>query len=311
MAYGYTDVPHNLSEVLPYVIIDSERSVVEIFRKDKCYFYDTCSFRRHANLSREAVLTFLEYIKEQNGLIIITRTILMELASYSGVLNQEYLTYIRYMGEAGVCVLVMYEEDLFSVMDVCFSTNRAINNYLSWAVRMMRRPISTITEVLEENGRLNDEVIKAKNLDRGDIYKRFFQAVRAKKEAQDNLGEEILAICLYILSQIPGEEDGKFCVFTDDKGAGGKIYEMFQDTPKQYRGKDVIIFSTPKFVQTLYREKVLEERDKIREILKCGTDGKLTILGMLIYDIRNREISLEIDELVELIMQPNGIQIAF
>lgn len=175
----------------------------------------------------------------------------------------------------------------------------------------MKIPVSTITKTLEQNKSIHDEVIKGRNLDSGGIYKRFFEAARRNKESGDNLGEELLAICLHILSYIPGEEDGKFCVITDDKEAGGKIDALFKETAKQHKGKKIVIFSTPKLVQVLYREKMIEDREHIKAMLSVGTEGNIVILGALIYDIRNRDISVGVDELTNLIIQPNGIQIIF
>lgn len=311
MAGGYTDNPHNISEITSYVTIEKDKIVAEIIANSKCYFYDTCSFRRHANLDDAQVEYFLRYMKNQNSVVVITRCILMELASHSGVLNQEYIEYIKRITDFGITVLIIYEEDLFSVMEVCFSTNATINDYLCWAVRTIRRPVSTITEILEKNDNINNEVIKGRNLDNSGVYKRFFEAVRASKESGDNLGEEVLAICLHILSHIPGEDDGKFCVITDDKGAASKIDSMFKETAKQHSGKKIGIFSTPKLVQVLYRENILHDSEHLKEILGAGTDGNIIVLGMLVYDIRGREISLSRDELADLIMQPNGINIFF
>lgn len=311
MADGYTETPHNFTEMMPYVITDKDAIAVEILRRQKCYFYDTCSFRRHANLKENEAEYLLKYMKNQNGIVIITRCILMELASHSGILNQEYIKYIKHIWEDGIPVLVLYEEDLFYVMEVCFHTNNAINSYLCWAVRIMKIPVSTITKTLEENSRVHDKIIKGKNLDQGGVYKRFFEAVRANKETGDNLGEELLAICLHILSNMPGEDDGKFCVITDDKEAGSKIDTLFKETAKQHRGKKIVIFSTPKFVQVLYREKFIEKRDHIKAILSTGTDGNIVVLGTLIYDIRSRDITLSSDELTDLMIQPNGIHVIF
>ena len=311
MVGGYTDTPRNMAEITPYVIASEEEMITQILEKEKCYFYDTCSFRRHSNLKNDTVEYILKYIKNQNGIVIITRCILMELASVSGVVNQEYVEYIKHIKNFGIPVLLIYEEDLFSVMGVAFGTNAAVNGYLCWAVRSIKGPVSTITETLEQNSSIHDEVIKGRNLDNGGIYKRFFKAVRANKELGDNLGEELLAICLHILSHMPGEEDGKFCVITDDKGAAGKIDRLFKETAKQHSGHAIIIFSTPKLVQVLYRENILVGRKHVKEILETGTEGNIVVLGTLITDIRNRDISLSCEELVELIMKPNGINIAF
>ena len=78
-----------------------------------------------------------------------------------------------------------------------------------------------------------------------------------------------------------------------------------------HRGKSIGIFSTPKLVQILYRENILHDRESLKGILGAGTDGNIVVLGMLVYDIRSREISLSRDELTDLIMQQNGIIIFF
>lgn len=311
MAAGYTEIPHNMLEIAPYVIVDKEIIIREILEKQKCYFYDTCSFRRHSNLNNEEAEYFLKYLKFQNGIIVITRCILMELESHSGILNQEYVKYLKYIKEFGISILILYEEDLFSIMEIAFSTNAAINSYLCWAVRSIKCPVSTITATLEHNSNIYDEIIKGKKLDNRGVYKRFFKAVRRNKESGDNLGEELLAICLHILSHLPGEEDGKFCIITDDKGAAGKIDTLFKRTARQYKGKNIIILSTPKLVQILQRERILENREHVKNILSTGTNGKIVILGTCIYDIRSREISITSEELTDLIMQPNGINIIF
>lgn len=311
MSGYYTDNPRNISEIIPYVITEKESIIAEIFENSKCYFYDTCSFRRHANLDIVQAEYFFKYIQSQQGIIIITRCILMELASYSGMLNQEYIDYLKHIRSFEITVLLIYEEDLFSIMEICFNTNSAINEYLCWAVRTIKGPVSTITDTLEKDMRINNEIIKGKNLDNSNVYKRFFEGVRANKVSGDNLGEEFLGICLHILSHIPGEDDGKFCVITDDKGAASKIDSMFKKTKSRFSGKKIGIFSTPKLVQILYRENILCNAEHLREILSTGTDGNIVILGTLIYDIHSRIISLSKDELADLIMQPNGIHIFF
>ena len=100
-------------------------------------------------------------------------------------------------------------------------------------------------------------------------------------------------------------------MITDDKGAGGKIDTLFKNTARKHRGKRIIIFSTPKLVQVMYREKIMENREHIKSLLSTGTNGNIVVLGTRIYDLRCGEISISVDELVNLIMQPNGIHIIF
>ena len=308
MATVYKEVPDNWSELEPYV--NRGRLIEDIFRKKKCFFYDTCSFRYHANMAEESIDSIFAYIKKQDGIIVITRCILMELASGSGILNQEYIQYCRKISQSGLSLYVIYEEDLFQVMEICFSTNASINKFLVWPVRMMKGPVSTITKTLDEDEALNDVVIKGRNLDNKGVYKRFFSSVRANKESGDNLGEELLGICLHILSQLPGEEDGKFCIITDDKEAAGKIDGLFKKTNRQFQGKKIIIFSTPKLIQILYAEEYVTDRDMLIEVLKFGGSGNIKVLGTRIYDLKSNEISLSCEEMADQIMS-KGIHITF
>lgn len=308
MGTVYKEVPDNWRELEPYV--SREGFIQDIFRKKKCFFYDACSFRYHANMAGESIDRILAYIKEKDGIIVITRCILMELASSSGILNQEYIQYFRKISQSGLSLYVIYEEDLFQVMEICFSTHAAINNFLVWSVRMMRGPVSTITKTLNEDGALSNMVIKGRNLDNREVYRRFFSSVRANKESGDNLGEELLGICLHILSQLPGEEDGKFCVITDDKNAAGKIDGLFKKTNRQFRGKKIILFSTPKLAQILYGEGYVTDRDLLIEILKFGGSGNIKVLGTRIYDLRSSVISLSREEMADQMIS-KGIHIIF
>lgn len=297
MAASYTDAPNNWSELEPYIKQCGFNR--DILVKKKCFFYDACSFRYHANMKPESAAPILEYIKAQDGIIVITRCILMELASHSGTLNQTYIRYCKKITQSGLNLYVIYEEDLFSVMETCFGTNASINRLLVWSVRMIKGPVSTITKALKENGALNELVIKGRNLDNSGIYKQFFSAVRANKESGDNLGEELLGICLHILSHLPGEADGKFCIITDDKGAAGKIDNLFKKTNRQFQGKQIIIFSTPKLAQILYKEAYIAEKDTLVKILNYSQNTTIKVLGIRIYDLKSNEITLSCNEAAE------------
>ena len=112
------------------------------------------------------------------------------------------------------------------IMESCFSSRQQVNNYLIWAIRMINSPVSTIAKTLLEDEGLRN-IVEEKSKNTQDFYTRFFSGVRKNKETGDNLGEEMLAVCLHVLVKLP-EEEGKFCVITDDKGAAGKIDASFR-----------------------------------------------------------------------------------
>lgn len=308
MAYAYSEHPRNWNEIEPYV--NQGNLTQELFRRKTCYFYDTCSFRYHANMRWEVSDKIFEFIRQHDGMVVILRSILMELSSMEKTLNTEYVQYFQRMRNYGLPAYVIYEEELFDVMCCCYSTNVKVNSLLMWAVRTMKGPVSTITETLEREEKLASILLKGRNLEDRNIFKDFFSAVRKNKEAMDNLGEELLGICLHILSQLPGEEDGKFCVLIDDKGAAGKIDRLFKNTPSYYRGKRIIMYSTPKLAQYLYKEGYLENRETLLKFLETGGEGNVRVLGTQVYDLVSTEISLKREELADQILE-NKIHITF
>jgi len=70
MIKGYSEIPENWGNIAPYV---NRGSLVQsIFLSKKCFFYDACSFRYHANLKEQDAEKILEYIRQEDGIIVIT-----------------------------------------------------------------------------------------------------------------------------------------------------------------------------------------------------------------------------------------------
>ena len=156
------------------------------------------------------------------------------------------------------------------------------------------------------------EVIGNMSIRKSDLYNRFFNAVRGNKEHEDNLGEELITICVHILSYLPGVFDGKLCVLTDDKGAAGKIDSVMKRTNRHNRGPKIILFSTPKLVQHMFQEKFLVSEEEMINIISTGTSGRIVVMGTTVYDLSvDKKISMTSKELVQKIMEPAGINIVF
>ena len=176
----------------------------------------------------------------------------------------------------------------------------------------MKSPVSTIEYTLKAEEKLYSEVIEGKNLRQSDLYSRFFSAVRVNKEHADNLGEELIAICVHILSHMVGIKDGKLCVLTDDKGAAGKIDSVMRRTNPQNRGAKIILFSTPKLVQHMFQEKIVMSEEEMENLISKGASGKIVVMGTTAFDLSvDGRISMTGKELVQKIIEPNGINIVF
>lgn len=312
MATTYTENPSNFSEVESFVETEISEIKSIFFSIEKVFFYDACSFQRHSNLADKEKDILINYYCERGIAVFITRCILMELASDQHKLIEKYIAFIKSMNDAGVPVILYNEEFTYDILSECFSSNDKINEYLTWAVRMVKSPVSTIEETLKSDAKLYSEVIEGKTVKSSDLYKRFFTTVRGNKEHHDNLGEELISICVHILSYLPGVFDGKLCVLTDDKGAAGKIDSVMRRTNPQNRGSKIILFSTPKFVQHMFQEHVEMSEEAMINLISQGRTGNITVMGITAFDLKvDEKISMTSRELVQKIMEPNGIKIVF
>lgn len=312
MATTYTESPSNFCEIESFVETEISEIKSIFFSTEKVFFYDACSFQRHSNLADKEKDILINYYCERGIAVFITRCILMELASNQHKLIEKYIAFIKSMNDAGVPVILYNEEFTYDILSECFSSNDKINEYLTWAVRMVKSPVSTIEETLKSDAKLYSEVIEGKTVKSSDLYKRFFTTVRGNKEHHDNLGEELIYICVHILSYLPGVSDGKLCVLTDDKGAVGKIDSVMRRTNPQNRGSKIILFSTPKFVQHMFQEHVEMSEEAMINLISQGRTGNITVMGITAFDLKvDEKISMTSRELVQKIMEPNGIKIVF
>lgn len=312
MASTYTETPENICVLQDEIITVLSEIKTTFFTAKKVLFYDACSFQRHANLRNVEQQILICYYAERGIAVFITRCILMELASDRHRLAEAYIEFIEAMHGAGVKVVLYDEECTYAILAECFSSHEVINDYLSWSVRMLKSPVSTIEEVFRMNPSLKSEVVGGRNSRSSDLYQRFFRAVREKKEHHDNLGEELISICVHILSYLPGVEDGKLCILTDDKGAACKIDAITRRTNVHNRGAKIMLFSTPKLLQYMYEEQVGMTEEAMVSIISQGISGNVTVMGITAFDLEvNEKISMTSRDLVQMIRNPNGIKIVF
>ncbi|MDO4943479.1 MAG: hypothetical protein Q4E73_11700 [Lachnospiraceae bacterium] len=312
MSTTYTETPNNFCEIEAFVETEIKEMKSIFFSAERVFFYDACSFQRHSNLADKEKNILIKYFKDREIVIFITRCILMELVSEQHNLTEEYIEFLKVMNGAGVKVVIFNEEYTYDILSECFSTNEKINEYLMWAVRTVKSPVSTIEETLKSDEKLTSKVIEGKNLKSSDLYQRFFTAVRGNKEHEDNLGEELISICVHILSYLPGVFDGKLCVLTDDKGTVGKIDSVMRRTNPHNRGAKIILFSTPKLVQHMFQEHVEISEDEMINLISQGASGNIVVMGTTAFDLKvDEKISMTSRELVQKIMEPNGINIVF
>ena len=312
MATTYTEKPDNFCEIEAFVETEIKKIKSIFFSAERIFFYDACSFQRHSNLPDKEKRILINYFKERGIVIFITRCILMELASDQHRLTDKYIEFFKGLCSIGIKVVIYNEEYTYDILSECFSTNEKVNEYLMWAVKTVKSPVGTIEETLKADEKLALEAMDGKNLKSSDLYQRFFTEVRGNKEHHYNLGEELIAVIVHILSFLPGVPDGKLCILTDDKGAVSKFNSVMRKTNLHYRSPKIMLFSTPKLVQHMYEEHIEMTEDEMINLISQGGSGNIVVMGITAFDLKvDEKISMTGKELVQKIMEPNGINIVF
>ena len=304
----YTETPLNFNEISSFVIHEKNLQIPYLTGPHKLFFYDACAFQRHAHLAQPEPI--FSYIKSENGLVVLTRCILMELTSESNMLCPEYIEYIRCLHHAGIPVLLLNEEDLFFVFDCCFSSTVKINSFLSWAISTVHRPSTTITATFCAEPELFSAITNRQSSDRM-LFRHFFQTVRKNKTSGDNLGEELLTICVHLLSNLPSCQAHQYLILTEDKGAVRIISKAAENSSKQLDFYAFSALTTTRLAQHLYDKGILTDPTKIRELLVGPTNAPIKFFGSGAYDLAPLEKKMSAEDLSLMITIPGAIYINY
>lgn len=272
MEKSYNETPKNFEEVLSYVYTEPDTIARIILEHPKCYFYDTCAFRKHAELEHPEPL--FEHIRGNGGVVLITRCVLMELCSGDDVLWQQHIDFLTQMNYAGIPICIMYEEDAWNVLHMYYRENNEINQCLTYAIRSAKSSVGTVQQTLDQLPALKRETLSGTYNRSGTLFHRFFKAVRANKESGDSLGEELIAMVMHLLSNIPEMAEYKYILLTEDKGAIALLQKVM-DNVKQHMGKPYITAATSaKLAQLHYFEELIRNPEQMEDFLRGGNHGE-------------------------------------
>ena len=119
----------------------------------------------------------------------------------------------------------------------------------------------------------------------------------------DDLGEELLAVCMHLLANIPESVSYKYIIFTDDRSAVGMFNKTRMNILNYIGARSFSVLTTNRLVQRLYEIRILTEKLQIEEMLKTGiSDEVLRIFGSEKYDLRPEEKRMTAAELAEKIV---------
>jgi hypothetical protein len=256
--------------------------------------------------------SIFNYIQKTGGVIIITRCIIMELCSNDNKLWREHIEYIKKIHKYGISLLVIYEEDVMNVLTACYSGTSKINRMLSVAVKNAKSKTGTIETVLSSDSILKKELlIDDENAD-SSLAPRFFIKVRTNKTSGDNLGEELIAICVHLLSNIIEITSFKYIVLSDDKGAIALLRKAIQNVERHIERKCISGVTTAKLCWLMLAKNVISQKNQVEDILKAGNAGdSISVYCSEEFELHPSEKTMKIEELSVKLTNNSGIKIYF
>lgn len=296
------EIPCNFSEMKQYIITDVQEISNNIILAEKCYFYDTCSFRNHMVSSEQELL--FDFIKETSGIVIITRTVLMELCSGDGCLWKEQIEYIKNMFLYGIKVLVIYEEDVFDVLHTVYSDVAEINKWLSFAVKYVKNKTGKVEELVRQDGKLKQVILAGEECKDSKLAKCLFTKIRSHKTPQDNMGEELLAISVHWLSRMRNFEEYKYIVLTDDKKAIPVMGKVIKNVREYLGSNSIAVCTTIKLCSLLQKADMIDNENQILKMLSyVNSEHEIKVYCSAEFELYPTEKSMSVQEYARAVFQ--------
>jgi hypothetical protein len=296
----YVETPYNFAEIEKYVILDKKKVADMILVADICFIYDTCAIRNHAKISD--ITTLISYIKSKNGVVIITRTVLMEMCSNDYRIWREHIDFIKKLSGADINVLIFNEEDSLQCLKRVYSDSAEdFNNFLKYALRTARKWKGTVDEIIVNSGSdMARKLCGSDNYSKTELFSTFFQMARASKKSEDNLAEELFMVCIAILSNIPDRNEYKYIIISEDRGSIRKLVEMAENLEKHTGAKRCSLLTTPALCQILIKEGLIDTIAKLQNVLDCTyQDRNIKVFCSEEYDLKPKEKDFTKGELAD------------
>lgn len=301
---AYMENPSNFDLINSLVKTYDANVQREIIKARRCFVIDACSFEFYKKVHRREAFT--EYIKANNACVVIFRTILMELAGDNGLLEEEQIDFIEYLFRAGVSVYVLYEEDIFALLQI-YTDNKSINQYLKHAVLCIKQPTGIINNLFSKNESLKSLIVHADRNSDASIYQQFFQNLRGEKQHEDNLGEIVCLICIHIMANMEEMNPYKYVFLTEDTTAVILAKKVIHNS-RRHRSGDTEMIGTVRatnVIEKMYKMSILKDAKEIEAFLD-KYPGNVRVLIKVEYEPEVKDESLSIKDFAKFICEGEG-----
>ncbi|MDK2820870.1 MAG: hypothetical protein PWP31_835 [Clostridia bacterium] len=308
MAKKYREVPSNFKDFENYLIYKKQEVIDAFFKGKKYFFYDTCSILHHSNTENRYYI--IEFLKSKSAIIIITRTVLMELTANSFELHQVQINFLKELYDNGLCILLFNEEIILACLKKILNiTIEEANKLLGFAVKEVSKFKTKTYEVLNSMDKRVANKLKSLEPGKTELYSNFFGYARSLKEEGDSLAEELIFICIIVLTKIPSGK--KYILISNDLRIRHQVISIKEYIKKHHNVSEPYQLTTAALLYKMYKEGIISNRNDMIDIISKSSNGNINVYFVSEYDIKQEKDSFTAEELVDRVISENEFRIIY
>lgn len=307
MTKQYSFPPKNWPDVSQGMIASEEAVIKKLLQGKRWYFYDTCSLIYHAKADcSDAVI---QYIKKNQGAVILLRTIVMELSSQQSdnMILREHREYIEKMIKNNIPVIFMPEEECCRILPMVMQLDKEKRNErFTYAIRHLSGGSSGIGKALDAFSDADKKRILNGAPTSEELGDTAVKAIRARKQTGDSLGEEMIFYCMIMLASL-------LCpmtVLSDDKSAFDRFVRTQDYIKEHYQREEMQYYSSVHLCHLMHQQGILAE-SRVEKFLSAayGSAGMVSFRGLTSRDVIAKEKRVSVEDMKKLICEDKELRI--
>jgi len=264
------------------------------FKDIKAFSNDFKEVYRAINEDRHAIVN---YLKSRADVIVVTRTVLMELTANSFGLHPVQIKYFKELNSSSFKVVLFDEETVYDCLkEVLNISTEEANRLLGYAVKEVCRYKAKTSEIIENMDKHRSLKLKSTNPGNRELFSTFFRYARTRKSEGNSIAEELILICIIVLTIIPM---GRYILISDDMRIRPQVISVNDYILRHHGRKEPYQLTTSAFVYKMYKDNVLTNREDMIEIMKAAFKENVRVFFVGEYDIQQRYEPFKCEDLID------------
>ena len=307
MAKKYQEVPSNFNSFESYMIFKKDEVVNAFIEAHKYLFYDTCSILHHSNSANRQ--SIINYLKSKADIIIVTKTVLMELTANSFELHPAEIQYFSELYNSGFKIILFDEEVIYNCLKEALSiSTEDANKLLGYAIKEISISRTKTREIIENMDKPTSNKLLGTNPGDKELFSTFFQYARTLKSEGDSIAEELILICIIVLTRIP---TGRYILISDDLRIRAQVISVNEYILKYHGRKEPYQLTTASLIYKMYKDLAIAKRDDMLEIIQAAFKGNVYVFFVGEYDIQQEYESFKCEDLIDRLINEKEFKIMY